>query len=245
MARHEEPPEPAPDAPPADVVERWRNRLAIGDTLEEYEAGQLLRDFGFPMNPSVLADNAPDAVSAAADIGYPVVLKTAQPGILHKTDCDGVRLGIGDSDQVEAAWADFAERLGPRVLVSAMLQVTGAEMVLGLVRDEQFGPLVMLGFGGINVETIHDVAYALPPFSRVTARRLVNSLKLRPLLDGLRNRPAVDLESYCAAAERFSVMAAALGDVLDEVDVNPVIVHPGGCVAVDALVVGHAVETAA
>lgn len=113
-------------------------------------------------------------------------------------------------------------------------------MVLGLVHDEQFGPVVMLGFGGINVETIRDVAYALPPFDRAEAKRLLDSLKLRPLLDGLRDRPAVDAGAFCLAAAQFSIMAAALGEVLDEVDVNPVIIHPDGCVAVDALVVGHA-----
>ena len=97
----------------------------------------------------------------------------------------------------------------------------------------------MLGFGGINVETVRDVAYALPPFDQASARRLLDSLQLRPLLDGLRDRPAVDVEAFCVAAERFSVMAAALGNVISEIDVNPVIVHPQGCVAVDALVVGR------
>ncbi len=99
--------------------------------------------------------------------------------------------------------------------------------------------LVMRGFGGINVETIHDVVYALPPFDRITALRLLDSLKLRPLLDGLRDRPAVDVEAFCLAAERFSIMAAALGGVISEIDVNPVIVHSQGCIAVDALVVGY------
>ena len=115
-------------------------------------------------------------------------------------------------------------------------------MVLGLVRDEQFGPLVMLGFGGVNVETIRDVAYALPPFNQATARRLLDTLQLRPLLDGLRDRPAVDVEAFCLAAERFSIMAAALGNEISEIDVNPIIVHPGGCIAVDALVVGYDVD---
>ena len=124
-----------------------------------------------------------------------------------------------------------------------MLQVTGVEMVLGLVRDQQFGPLVMLGFGGINVETIRDVAYALPPFDPETARRLVDSLKQRPLLDGLRNRPAVDIDAFCNAAAQFSALAAELGEVLSEVDINPLITHPEGCVAVDALVAGYATET--
>ena len=120
-----------------------------------------------------------------------------------------------------------------------MVEVSGVELVIGMVRDEQFGPLVMLGFGGINVETIRDVVCALPPFGTATARRLLDSLQLRPLLDGLRNRPAVDIDAYCEAAERFSIMAACLGEDIDEIDVNPVIVSPEGCIAVDALVVGR------
>ena len=177
-------------------------------------------------------------MQAAAALGYPLVLKTAKPGILHKTDCGGVVLGVENAEQLSGAYADLALRLGPRAMLAPMVSVTGVEMVLGLVRDEQFGPLVMLGFGGVNVETIRDVAYALPPFDRSSARRLLGSLRLRPLLDGLRDRPAVDVESFCIAAERFSVLTAELGETIEEIDINPIIVHPGGCIAVDALVVG-------
>ena len=230
--------------PAEETVSYWQPRLATGNTLEEFEAGKLLRDFNIPINSARLVESEAEASQAASELGYPVVLKTAEAGILHKTDCDGVQLGISDEAWLNAAYADLSTRLGPRVMVSPMLDVTGVEMVLGMVRDQQFGPLVMLGFGGINVETIRDVACALPPFSRETALRLVNSLKLRPLLDGLRNRPAVDLAAFCTAAEQFSIMVAALGDVLTEIDVNPLIVHPGGCIAVDALVVGHAVKPA-
>jgi acyl-CoA synthetase (NDP forming) len=230
-AAHPEPADP-------DTVAQWRPRLADGDTLAEYESSRLLRDFGFPMNPARRVDDLDSLRQAAGEFGFPLVLKTAEKGILHKTDCRGVQLGIGTADQLEAAYADFTRRIGPRAMVAPMVDVTGVEMVVGLVRDAQFGPLVMLGFGGINVEAIRDVAYALPPFDRATAKRLVDSLQLRSLLDGLRDRPPVDVDAFCAAAERFSVMAAALGDVIDEVDINPVIVHPSGCVAVDALVVG-------
>jgi acyl-CoA synthetase (NDP forming) len=226
-------------APDAKVVARWKSRLATGDTLDEPESTRLLGDFGFPINPAYLADSESEALSAAAELGYPLVLKTAEPGILHKTDQDGVRLDLEDEDQLLAAYRHFSERLGNRVMVSPMIRATGVEMVIGMIRDEQFGPLVMLGFGGINVETIRDVVCALPPFGTATARRLLDSLQLRPLLDGLRNRPAVDIDAYCEAASRFSTMAASLGEEIDEIDVNPVIVHPGGCVAVDALVVGR------
>jgi len=225
--------------PDEKLVSRWRSRLATGKTLEEYESSQLLNDFGFPVNPAVLASSTAELLKGAEGFEYPLVLKTAEPGILHKTDRGGVALNIGNEEQLLAAYSDLSERLGPRVMLCPMLQVSGVEMVLGLVRDEQFGPLVMLGFGGINVEIIRDVAYALPPFDQAGAMRLLDSLQLRPLLDGLRDRPAVDAAAFCRAAERFSIMAATLGDVLDEIDVNPVVVHPDGCIAVDALIVGH------
>ena len=221
------------------VVSKWKSRLGTGDTLDEYESGCLLSDFGFPMNPARLADSEAGLISASVELGFPLVLKTAEPGILHKTDHQAVRLDIQDEDQLLSVYRDLADRLGSRVMLSPMVQEAGVEMVIGLVRDEQFGPLVMMGFGGINVETIRDVSCALPPFGERAARRLLDSLQLRSLLDGLRNRPAVNIDAFCAAASRFSMIAASLAEVLDEVDVNPLIVQPGGCVAVDALVVGR------
>ena len=101
------------------------------------------------------------------------------------------------------------------------------------------GPVVLLGFGGVLAETIADVQFALPPFDAAHARRCLDRMKLRPLLDGVRGKQAVDVDAFCDLAARFSAMAAALGDVLAEADVNPVIVHAEGAVAVDALVVGH------
>ncbi|HET6593878.1 MAG TPA: acetate--CoA ligase family protein [Xanthomonadales bacterium] len=230
-----------PDAlSPADpeAVAKWRPRLAGGEILEEFDAGQLLRDFGFPMNPARRVDSEAALAEAAAALPYPLVLKTAQGGILHKTDCGGVFLDIQSPDQLLAAYRDLAARLGPQAMVAPMVHFSGAEMVLGLVRDEQFGPLVMLGFGGVNVETIRDVVYALPPFDRRHALRMLGALRQRPLLDGLRDRAAVDVGAFCRAAESFSVLAAELGDVIDEIDINPIIVHATGCIAVDALVVG-------
>lgn len=222
-----------------EIVAKWRERLTPGSTLGEYESGLLLRDFGVPVNPARMVTSKAELRETALDLAYPVVLKTAAAGILHKTERGGVHLGIDNWEQLERAYADLAGRLGPEVIIAPMVDVRGVELVLGLVRDEQFGPLLMLGFGGIAVETLRDVAYALPPFDRATARRLLDSLQLRPLLDGLRGRPAADVEAFCVAAERFSALAHALGDVIDEIDVNPVIVHPGGCVAVDALVAGR------
>jgi acyl-CoA synthetase (NDP forming) len=232
---------PAAQVAEADpqTVAKWRARLAAGKSLDEYQSGQLLRDFGLPMNQARRVTSRADLREAASGLGFPLALKTAVAGILHKTERGGVHLGIENPQQLERAYADLARRLGPDAIIAPMADPGGVEMLLGLVRDEQFGPLVMLGFGGVQVEVIRDVACALPPFDRTTARRLLDSLQLRPLLDGVRGRPAADVEAFCIAAERFAALAHALGDAIDEIDVNPVIVHAGGCVAVDALVMGR------
>jgi acetate---CoA ligase (ADP-forming) len=113
----------------------------------------------------------------------------------------------------------------------------GVELALGMVRDPQFGPVVMVGAGGVLVELLADRAAALAPFGIATARRLLERLTLRRLLDGYRGAAAVDVETLCATIARFSVLAAELGDVVGEIDVNPVICGPRTAVAVDALVV--------
>jgi hypothetical protein len=134
----------------------------------------------------------------------------------------------------------MASKIGPDVLVSPMITEPGVEMMIGMLRDQQFGPLVVLGFGGVNIEVIDDVAYALPPFDAQTARRLVDSLRLRRLLNGERGQTPAALDAFCDVAAQFSAIVAELGDVLEEVDLNPVIVNSKSCIAVDALVVGNA-----
>jgi hypothetical protein len=163
-------------------------------------------------------------------------VKTAAPGVQHKSDVGGVRLGLADAVAVRDAYDDIAERLGPQVAVGAMAP-DGVEVALGLVRDPTFGPLVLVAAGGILVELLHDRALSLPPFDEVGARRLIDRLQVRPLLDGVRGAQARDVGSLAAATSRLSVLAADLGDLLEALDVNPVIVSTDGCVAVDALVV--------
>lgn len=192
------------------------------------------------MNPGQLAATELSAKAAAKALGYPVVLKTAVSGIVHKTDQSGVKLNLIDEQALVRAYRDLASRLGPEVLIAPMIEEPGVEMMIGMLRDEQFGSLVILGFGGVNAESVNDVAYALPPFDAQTARRLVDSLRMRPLLEGQRGQAAPALDAFCEAAARFSVMVAGFGDAIREIDLNPVIVGSRGCVAVDALVVGNA-----
>jgi acyl-CoA synthetase (NDP forming) len=217
------------------TVEHWRKCLGENSDSGEAESLQLFADFGLPVPTFASVTDKEALIAAAEDIGYPVVLKTAAHGILHKSDKGGVVLGIEDEHGLVAAYAEMSERLGPDVIVAAMAD-SGIEMMLGVRRDTQFGPVVLIGFGGINVEALQDVVFALPPFSERHARRCVDRLKLRPFLDGVRGKPAVDIDAFCELAARFSVLVDALRHELAEVDVNPVIVHESGCTIVDALV---------
>jgi len=225
---------------PAAALTAWRARLAEGRSLDENEAMKLLRDFGLPANPGRIVANEAEARGAAREFGYPVVLKTAMRDIDHKSDRGGVHLGIGDEAALIASYRDLATRIDPRVLVAPMIVVQGVEMLLGMIHDKQFGPVVLLGFGGLHVEALADVVYALPPFDAAEARRLVDCLSLSPLLQSRRHQRVLAVDEFCRIAAQFSALAAGLGDLLGEIDLNPVIVHADGCVIVDALIVTKA-----
>lgn len=224
-----------PPSPGAGVVARWRERLKSGQALSEAEGLDLIADFGMGAIPHHHAESCDEAVSAALSVGFPVALKTAMPGIQHKSDVGGVLLGLDNEEAVAAAYKDLHDRLGPLVLVTPMAP-KGVEMSLGIIRDPQFGPLVMVGAGGILIELLADRRIMLPPCDAADARRQIDRLKVRPMLDGLRGQPAVDVDALAETVARLSVLATCLGDLINGLDINPVIVHPRGCIAVDALV---------
>lgn len=230
----------AADIPSADAVavKRWRKRLITGGTLGEADALAMLGEFDMPVARALTVSSRDDMRASANSFSYPVVMKTAMPGILHKSECNGVILNIRDETGLFEAYDDLAARLGPSVLIAPMIE-NGIEMILGARQDPQFGPVIILGFGGVLAETINDVVFALPPFGAEDARRCIDRLKMRPLLDGVRGQAPADIDSYCDTAARFSVAIHALRDVISEIDVNPLIVHAAGCIGVDALVVGR------
>lgn len=230
-----------PMRPPAiddQVAGPWRERLAAGDSLDEADSLAMLREFGMPVNAGSIANSAEELVDAAQEMGFPLVLKTAAPDMPHKTEHGGVVLNIATKQSLLEAYRQLSGRLGPQVLLSPMIR-GGIEMILGARRDPQFGPVVLLGFGGIYAEVLQDVAFCLPPFDAADARRRIDSLRLRPLLDGQRGQARCAIDAFCDFAARFSVMVHALSDALQEIDINPVIVTRESCLAVDALVVGR------
>ena len=201
----------------------------------------MLGEFSISVASTRVVDNIDGVVESARDLSYPLAMKTAMPGILHKSEQKGVVLDIQNESQLRECYDDLATTLGATVLLAPMAE-EGVEMILGARRDPQFGPVVLIGFGGVLAEVARDVTFALPPFDAAYARRCVDRLQFRALLDGVRGKPAADIDAFCDIAAIFSSAVFALADVIDEVDVNPVIVNRAGCTAVDALVVGRSAD---
>jgi acyl-CoA synthetase (NDP forming) len=218
-----------------ELRERWRAGLTSQEPWGELEGLALLADYGVPVVEAARADTLEDAIGAAERIGFPVALKTATPGITHKSDVGGVRLGVDDSPSLEDAYSDLERALGPQVVVAGMAPA-GVEIALGVVRDDQFGPLVLVGAGGVLVEVLGDRRLALPPLDEPRARRMVDRLAVRSLLDGVRGALPADVNALVRLIVSVSWIAHDLGDLVDAIDVNPVICGVEGCLAVDALV---------
>lgn len=197
---------------------------------------ELLREYGVAAARAVPADSADGALAAAEAIGFPVVLKTDEPAIQHKSDAGGVVLGVPGPAGLASAYADLAVRLGPRVLVCETIPA-GIEMTLGIARDPELGPLIVVGAGGVLVEVLADRAVALPPVAERTAAELIGELRIGRLLTGLRGAPPADLGSIVRAITGLSALAGDLGDEIEALDVNPLICGPAGAVAVDVLVI--------
>ena len=219
-----------------EVATRWQAVLSKTPVLDEHQSLALFADFGVPVIESRRVECAEDLVGAAQAVTFPVALKTAAEGVHHKSDVDGVLLDLDDESALHAAYESLSTRLGARALVSAMAE-PGVEMALGMFRDVTAGPVVVVGPGGTLVEYFDERAYAIPPFDAGTARRLLARLRFSRTLEGVRGRPAADLDSLAQALASFSVLCAALSDHIAEIDINPLIAGPGGVVAVDGLVV--------
>ncbi len=229
--------EPRPAVPPVDAARRdhWARVLAQGDPDGAALLG-LLQAYGIRVARARPARTADGALAAAGQIGYPVVLKTGAPGIAHKSDAGGVVLGIRDPAGLAAAYQDLAGRLGPRVLVCETAD-PGTELALGITRDPDLGPLVVVGAGGLLVEFLADRVVALPPTDHTQALRMLDRLRVAGLLAGVRGQPPADTGAVAEAVVAVSMIARELGDHLEALDINPLICGPAGAIAVDALAV--------
>ena len=236
--------EPRPDL--AAAVAIFERARAAGRTLlDQQEARSLLGAFGIPVAPSILAATRDAAVAAAREVGFPAVLKVHSADIAHKSDVGGVRLGLAGEQAVAGAFDGMMRQvaaLRPQAriegaVVQPMLRFEHVrEVLVGLATDPVFGPVLSFGAGGVSVEAVRDTAIALPPLNAALAGELMARTRMRRLLDAYRNVPGADLRALERVLLGVSRMACAL-PWLREMDLNPVLAHPGGAIAADARVV--------
>jgi acetyl coenzyme A synthetase (ADP forming)-like protein len=217
---------------------RSENRLTIGDA----ESRQVLQAYGLRIPSSEIADTPDKAVTIAGKIGYPVVLKIASPDILHKTDIGGVKVGLQSAADVRDAFELMvyrAQRYVPEAriwgcLVQEMAPSGGLEVLLGMNRDPQFGPLITFGLGGIYVETLRDVTFRVAPLARQEAQEMLTHIQAHALLDGVRGQPPMDKVAIVDALLRISQLVGDFPEII-EMDINPLMVyHQGeGALALD------------
>lgn len=211
--------------------------------LTEPEAKALLRSGGIHTTDDVLAPTPAAAVERAQGIGYPVVLKGVCRDLVHKSEAGAVKLNITDAGGLRAAWREIeiglTAHLPGATLAGCVVQPMirgGAELIVGCRWDAQFGPVVIIGSGGVLVEILNDVQMAVAPISAAHAERLIARLRIAPVLAGARGRPAADIAALADTIAKLSVLATALGPRLTELDINPLLVRDrgAGVIALDA-----------
>jgi len=233
--------DPLPVAPDdfefdAMALARWSQRIGGVANLDELSSLELMADFGLPVVESNLIENPDQLLAAGASCGWPVVLKTAQPGITHKSDQNGVKTGLIDQEQLHSAYQDMCARLGERAVVMPMV-AAGIEVSLGMKNDAQYGPMIIVACGGVLIELLADRAFRLAPVDARQAEAMIDELKLGQLLAGVRGQPAVDRRALVDLIVRFSALVVEFADTIAEIDLNPVIVNQSGATIVDALVI--------
>jgi acetate---CoA ligase (ADP-forming) len=236
-------------APPADA-----SRLSLRDisahlksaTLSEFDSKSLLRDAGIALPDEVLVSNRDELDAAIARAGFPLVLKIQSRDIPHKSEVGGVRVNIASKGEAFAAYQALLESAGRHrpdaaiqgVLVGPMAK-KGVEIIVGTLLDATFGPMIMVGLGGITTELFKDVIYRPAPVSAAEATAMLAELKAAPLLDGFRGAAKTDIPALSQLIAQISMLAAQFVNEISEIELNPVLVHPQGqgVTIVDALVV--------
>ncbi len=229
-----------------------RSRGEKRTILTEFESKQVLAAYGIPVAKTIIAANQADAVKAADEIGYPIVLKLYSETITHKTDVGGVQLNLGNAEAVAKAFdaiqTSVAAKVGAQhfqgVTVQPMIKLRDAyELIIGSSLDPQFGPVLLFGTGGQLVEVFKDRALGLPPLNSTLARRMMEQTKIYKALKGVRGRKPVDLVALEVLMVRFSALVAEQRWI-KEIDINPLLASPDGLIALDARVVVHGPEVA-
>lgn len=218
-----------------------KEALSVGrKVLVEPEAKEVLKRASFPVPRSKVVKDVAGALDAAEEIGFPVALKLISPDILHKSEAGGVALNITNERELEFRWSEMILSVSdeyPVALIEGFLVEEmvrgGAEVIIGSIRDEQFGPAVMFGIGGVTVELMKDVSFRLAPITREEAFEMMGEVKGFPVLTGYRGQTVKDLDAIAEALIKLGDIMGRV-DGIKELEINPLIVHERGAVVADA-----------
>ena len=225
----------------AEVIDSARSQ---GRTvLTEIESKQILAEAGIPVAVAQLAKTADEAAQLACKAGFPAVLKIVSPDITHKSDIGGVKVGLASADEVKKAFDEIvaaAKKAQPKASVDGVavqkMAPAGTEVIVGMSKDPQFGPVLMFGLGGIFVEVLKDVAFRIVPLEPRDAKQMVREVKGFPVLEGVRGQPPADLAALEGLILKLSKFVEAHPEI-EELDLNPVFAYADGVIAVDARIV--------
>jgi succinyl-CoA synthetase beta subunit len=221
-----------------------QNLRRLRGTLTEYESRTILAEFGISLGPHLLVRTRDELANATSQVCCPLAAKIQSRDIPHKTEAGGVRLNIADSAALNAAYdailaAVAAHKPDARIdgILLAPMAPPGIEMIVGVVRDPLFGPVLMVGAGGMAAELFNDACFRLAPVSEPEALDMISSLRSKPLLEGFRGIPCADVPALATLMAQLSAFASSFQDSVREVELNPVIVHAHGkgCTIADAL----------
>jgi acyl-CoA synthetase (NDP forming) len=211
--------------------------------LSEVESKQVLEEAGISTTRARLAATRDEAVRYATEIGFPVVMKIISPDISHKSDVGGVALNLADATAVGAAFVEMLRRVGaaqPAAHIEGVSVQTmakpGTEVIIGMTKDPQFGPVLMFGLGGVMVEVLKDVAFRIVPITDRDANQMIHDIKGFPVLAGFRGQAPADIGALKALLMQLSGFVAAHPEI-EELDLNPVFAYDDGAIAVDARIV--------
>jgi len=211
--------------------------------LLEPEAKTICAEYGVSVNKFSLATNEKEAVTKAEKIGYPIVLKIVSPDIIHKSDAGGVKINLNTPQEVEAAYKTIIENAkkykADAQIVGVIVQEmapSGTEVIIGAVKDPQFGPTIMFGLGGIFVELLKDVNFRVVPIDKDDAKEMITKLKAYPLLNGYRGSKPADIDALADILVNVSKLVWDNPEI-KELDLNPVMAYPVGAKAVDARII--------
>lgn len=222
------------------IIEEARRTLRT--LLTEIESKVLLKEAGIDVSETKLATSKEEAVRISKELGFPAVLKIVSPGITHKSDIGGVKLGLRTLKQVERAYDEIV-KIGQRYPKAEVVGVSvqkmappGVEIIIGMTKDAQFGPVLMFGLGGIFVEILKDVSFRIVPIERRDAREMIQEIKGYPLLKGYRGKEPIDIPSVEELLLKVSAFAENHHEI-KEIDLNPIFAYKDGAIAVDARIV--------